>query len=50
MTEIEKKQIEIKLLDFLLCYLCLSELPEIGRIAIKRLRNKYQNEISSIEK
>ena len=41
---IEKKA-QIKLLDFLPTFLCNSELSEIGRIALKRLRNKYQEEI-----
>jgi hypothetical protein len=40
-----EKRAQIKLLDFLPEFLCMSELTTIGRVALKRLRNKYQEEI-----
>jgi hypothetical protein len=47
MTEIEKKQERIRTFDFILNHLCLSELPEIGRKAIIRLRNQLTEEIKN---
>jgi hypothetical protein len=41
---IEKKA-QIRLLDLIPELLCMAELTEIGRTALKRLRNKYQEEI-----
>ena len=47
MDKIEQRQTEIRLLDYLLSSLCNSELPETGRKAITRLRNKLSEEIKN---
>ena len=49
MTDLEiiEKKANIKLLSFLLDYLCNSELPETGRLAIKRLQTKYIQDVTT---
>jgi hypothetical protein len=49
MTDYEKKRAQIEILEHLLVRLCNSELPEIGRIAIKRLINTLRNVTENAE-
>lgn len=46
MTIAEKKA-QIQILEHLLVRLCNSELPEIGRIAIKRLIQNIRQDVTS---
>lgn len=45
MSEIEIKKAQIKILDLVINSLCTTELPELGRVAIRRIQVKLDKEI-----
>ena len=45
-TEIIKKKAQVEILEFLLNHLCNSELPEIGRTAVKRLIRNINEDVT----
>jgi hypothetical protein len=47
MNEVEIKKAQIKILDCILNSLCLTELPELGRVAIRRIQVKLDKEIKN---
>ena len=44
--DIIRKKAQIEILEHLLVRLCNSELPEIGRIAIRRLINNIRKDVT----
>jgi hypothetical protein len=47
MNEVEIKKAQIKILDYVINSLCTTELPELGRVAIRRIQVKLDKEIKN---
>jgi hypothetical protein len=51
MTDLEclEKKAQIKILSLMLEYLCNAELSEVGRVAVKRMRQRLINELDETD-
>jgi hypothetical protein len=48
-TQIIEKKAQIQILSLMLDFLCNAELPEIGRLAVRRMRQRLINEINETD-